>query len=151
MHIQYKYIHIQWHFLRASLYTAASKRKEESQDWRGGQREVWLKSWAVNSEHPAMSWGDKKRHHLKLTQLFNCEFQPTPPPLHPTLSPSLSHTLSLHTASTRASRRPQTHNLLKTTKRATATANQDQWYNTQGKPTGGVMSEGHSLQMKGRN
>lgn len=138
----------------SSRVTVVEKKEREK-----GPRGEWLSSgwcWkaehAVNSEHPAMSWGDKKRCHLKLTQLFSCKSRhilPSHP--HPF---SLSHTLSIHTVYTRASIRPQTHNLPKTAKRATATPNQDQCNNTQGKPTRMIMVwMGHSLlqQNKVRN
>lgn len=95
----------------------------------------WLVAEKLSSELPAMSWGDKKRHHLKLTQLFSCESQSTPSP-YP-FFPCLTHPLF--------TQRPQTHNLPKTTNRATTTANQHQHDNTQGKPTRMVMAEGHSL------
>lgn len=62
------------------------------------------------------------------------------------LSPSLTHrhTLSPHNVY------KETHNLPKTTNRATATANQDQCNNSQGKPTRIVMVEGYSLRLQNK-
>ena len=97
-------------------------REDDKEGWRS-MAEQWFVAGKLNSEHPAMSWVDKKRHHLKLTQLFSCKSQSIPQPFF------------THTMSTRASCRPQTHNLPKTTNRATASANQDQCTNTQGEPT----------------
>lgn len=66
-----------------------------------------------------MSWGNKRHHHLKLTQLFSCKSQSTPPPI----PPNNVYEVWLLTSN---------QNLTKTINCESATANQDQCNNTQG-------------------
>lgn len=124
----HKFMHMRRHFLGASFFLYSWVKGVEEE--KGRKREVWLKSRAVNSEDPAMSWGDKKRHHLKLTQLFNCECHSIPPP---PLFVLRTHAVRLHAMSMGANHQSQTHNFPKTTNQATTTENQDQCYDTQGK------------------
>lgn len=90
-----------------SLKLAAVWRKERGRGWEWGGKEQ-CRAEKLNTEEPATSWGVMKHHHLKLTQLFDCECQSTTPP-HPQ---PLAQT-PLLAASTRVSCQPQTHHFPK--------------------------------------